>query len=300
MNETITKNHTLRGVLCTTIGGVCWGFSGTCGQYLFMHYEVSSLWLTCVRLLTAGILLSAAAAVRSRETFAAVWRQPREVLQIALYGICGLALCQYSYMTSISYSNAATTTVLQNLSLVFIMLISCLRIRRKPNCRESVSLVLALAGTYILATGGNPGHLAISSKGLFWGIMTAVAVTIYTILPRKLLPRWGRETITGLGMLFGGIFVNLAARSWTYEVHLPVQGWLALVAIIVFGSLVAFPLFMQGVTDIGPVKSSMLAATEPVAAAVFSAVWLKTQFTVASLVGFACIIVTIFLLAKSE
>ena len=52
MNE--TKHHTLRGVLCTTLGGVCWGFSGTCGQYLFSHYHISSLWLTCLRLLVGG------------------------------------------------------------------------------------------------------------------------------------------------------------------------------------------------------------------------------------------------------
>ena len=49
--------HALRGVVCAALGGVCWGFSGTCGQYLFSRFEVSSLWLTCVRLLAGGILL---------------------------------------------------------------------------------------------------------------------------------------------------------------------------------------------------------------------------------------------------
>ena len=31
-------------------------------------------------------------------------------------------MCQYAYMTSISYSNAGTTTVLQTLSLVILLL----------------------------------------------------------------------------------------------------------------------------------------------------------------------------------
>jgi drug/metabolite transporter (DMT)-like permease len=209
-------------------------------------------------------------------------------------------MCQFSYMTSISYSNAGTTTVLQNLSLIFIMLIACLRARRAPNRVEFLALLLAVAGTFILATGGDPAHMVLSGKGLFWGIMTAVAVTVYTLLPRKLLPEWGREIVTGLGMLFGGIIMNLGARSWTYEVQMPVQGWLAVAAIIVLGSLVAFSLFMQGVTDIGPVKSSMLAATEPVAATLFSALWLGTQFSLADLLGFSCILATIFLLARES
>ena len=48
--------HALRGVACSALGGVCWGFSGTCGQYLFSRFGINSLWLTCIRLLAAGIV----------------------------------------------------------------------------------------------------------------------------------------------------------------------------------------------------------------------------------------------------
>ena len=50
----------------------------------------------------------------------------------------------------------------------------------------------------------------------------------------------------------------------------------------------------------GPVKASMLAATEPLSATVFSALWLGTAFSWTDLIGFACIISTIFLLAKTD
>ena len=300
MNETTQTSHTLRGVLCTTIGGVCWGFSGTCGQYLFSRFEISALWLTCVRLLAAGIILTLMAVPHHRREMTAVFHDRRDVVQLVCYGIFGLMLCQYSYMTAISWSNAATTTVLQNLSLVFIMLLACLRNRRRPNRREGLALILALAGTYIMATGGDPRHMVLSRQGLFWGLLTALAVTAYSILPRHLLPKWGREVVTGYGMLFAGVVLNLAARSWTYTVRLPWNGWLAVAAIVLVGSVLSFSLFMQGVADVGPVKSSMLAATEPVAATIFSALWLGTRFSPADLIGFALIIVTIFLLAKES
>jgi drug/metabolite transporter (DMT)-like permease len=294
------KQYTVRGVLCTTIGGVFWGFSGTCGQYLFMNFHISSLWVTCMRLLPAGILLMLAAIPGHFAEMKAVWKQPRSLAMLACYGVFGLALCQFAYMTAISYSNAGTTTVLQNLSMVLIMLISCVRSRRAPNRREGAALILALAGTYLLATGGDPRHMVLSGRGLFWGLLTAVAVSLYSILPRRLLIRWGRAVVTAYGMLFGGIFLNLAGRSWENPVSLPLRGWLALAAIVVLGSAVAFSLFMQGVADIGPVKAAMLAATEPVSATVFSAVWLGTRFSAVGLLGFACIIATVFLLAKDQ
>lgn len=282
------------------LGGVCWGFSGTCGQYLFTRYGVSSLWLTCLRLLSGGVIMLALAAVRHRRELLRIWRSPADAAMLVGYGVFGLMMCQYAYMTSISYSNAGTTTVLQTLSLVIIMLLTCLRLRRRPNRVETVALVLALLGTFLLATGGDPAHMVLSPQGLFWGLATAVAVTVYTLLPRRLLARWNREAINGWGMLIGGAILNLGARSWTLHTDLPLQGWLAVAAIVLFGTVLSFTLFMQGIQDVGPVKSSMLAATEPVSATVFSAVWLGTSFSAVDLMGFAAIIATIFLLARSE
>nr|WP_325196179.1 DMT family transporter [uncultured Oscillibacter sp.] len=298
MNE--AKSHTLRGILCTMLGGVCWGFSGTCGQYLFSRFGISSLWLTCIRLLVSGVLLILAAFPRHRGDMCRIWKSPRDAAMLVCFGVCGLMMCQLCYMTAISYSNAATATVLQTLNLVLIMLVTCLRLRRRPRRVEAVSLLLALLGTYLLATGGDPAHMVLSSKALFWGLSTAVAGAVYTLLPRGLLSRWGSEVVTGYGLLIGGIVLNLAVRSWHYEVHLPVQGWLAVAAIILLGTVVAFSLFLQGLQDIGPVKSSMLAATEPVSATIFSALWLGTSFSATDLIGFAAIITTIFLLAKSK
>ena len=282
------------------LGGVCWGFSGTCGQYLFSRFGVSTLWLTCLRLLAGGVIMLALAAVRHRRELRNIWRCPGDAAMLVAYGLFGLMMCQYAYMTSISYSNAGTTTVLQTLSLVIIMLLTCLRLRRRPNLVETIALLLALFGTFLLATGGDPAHMVLSPQGLFWGLATAVAATVYTLLPRRLLSRWNREVVNGWAMLIGGVVLNLGARSWTFQVDLPLRGWLAVCAIVVFGTVLSFTLFMQGIRDVGPVKSSMLASTEPVSATVFSAVWLGTALSTVDLLGFVAIIATIFLLAQPE
>lgn len=294
------KQRALRGVLCTTVGGVCWGISGACGQYLFDSCGVHSVWLVCVRMLVGGAVLTLLALPKYGRDLLALIRQPKELGKLVAFGLFGLLLCQYAYLTSISYTNAGTTTVLQNLNLIFIMLITCVLARKWPGRTQTAALVLALAGTFILATGGNPRHMSISPPGLFWGLLTAVAVTIYTLLPRQLIQRWGKELVTGTGMLIGGVFINLASRSWSFSTSLSPRGWLAVCGAVLLGSVIAFPLFMQGIADVGPVKASMLAATEPVSATVCSALWLHTAFSPADLVGFALILTTIFLLARED
>ena len=70
-------------------------------------------------------------------------------------------------------------------------------------------------------------------------------------------------------------------------------GWnimLALAVIVVIGTLAAFSLYLQGVSDIGPIKASMLGCVEPVVATILSTVWLGTTFAAIDLVGFVLII----------
>lgn len=300
MNTNATS-HTLRGVVCTALGGVCWGFSGTCGQYLFSRWPgVSTMWLTCVRLLAGGVILMVIAAIHCPDQLRQIWRDRRDAAEVVLFGLLGLVPCQYAYMAAISYTNAATTTVLQNVSLVIIMLLSCCAARRLPRPIELLSLILAGFGVWIIATGGDPRHMVLSPQGLFWGMVTAGGITVYTMLPKRLLSRWSREAVNGWAMLIGGVALNLGVRSWNFTVDLPLRGWLAVTAIVVLGTVVSTTLFSQGIHDIGPVRTSMLATTEPMSAAVFSAVWLGTRFSAADLVGFACIIATILLLARSD
>lgn len=294
------RKRVLRGCACAALGGVFWGFSGTFGQHLFAQWPVSSLWLTCVRLLSAGAILTVMALVQNAGEVKRLFCTPRDLGLTALFGVSGLMLCQYAYMTGISHSNAATTTVLQTLTIVMVMVIDCLHHRRVPRWHETLSVALALFGTFLLATGGNPRQMVLSPKGLFWGLMTAAAMTLYTLMGRPLMSRWSRSAIMGPAMLMGGTALTVGAQSWTLYTPLPETGWLLVAGIVVMGTVVSFSLFAQGIRDAGPVRSSILSVTEPVSAALLAFFWLGTQFTPADLIGFAAILATVFLLAKQD
>ena len=59
-------------------------------------------------------------------------------------------------------------------------------------------------------------------------------------------------------------------------------------------------MFLWGVAQIGPVKASLIASLEPVAATVIMIIWLHADFLFMDLVGFTCIFLTVFLLLKKE
>lgn len=267
----------LSGILCALAGGALWGFSGTVGQYLFLEKQMSSQWLTVMRMLAAGALLLLVVVMREREALKAVWRQPRDAARLVLFAVFGLMTCQYTYMTAISYSNSATATALQYLGQALILLVTCIRMRRLPDGRESLALLLALAGVFLLTTHGKIGSLVLSPRALLWGIGAAVSCMLYTLLPGQLLSRYGSMAVTGYGMLIGGAVLGIMTGVWRIEVMLDAGAVLGVAAIVVLGTAAAFALYLQGVQKLGGVKASLFACTEPVSAAVIASFWLGTE-----------------------
>ena len=51
------KSKTATGIILSLLGGIFWGLSGSCGQYLFTYHNVSSNWLVPIRMLLTGLIL---------------------------------------------------------------------------------------------------------------------------------------------------------------------------------------------------------------------------------------------------
>ena len=291
---------TYRGLLFVIAGGIFWGFSGACGQYIFENYSADTKWLTSIRMLCAGIILIIIGFITNRKNMTGIWKNRRDAVSQIIFSVCGLMFCQFAYMSAIANSNAGTATVLQYLSPLFIMLFVCVTKKRLPRPKEMLCIVLAISGTFIIATGCSFTSISLTPKGLFWGIMAAISVVIYTVQPGRIIEKWGSITVVGYGMLIGGIVLALVGRVWKYSCQMDLNGYLALTCIIIIGTVLAFTMYLQGVKEVGPVKSSMLASVEPVSAALFSALWLGSSFTVTDIIGFVLILATVFILAKKS
>ena len=245
-------------------------------------------------------MLLGGALVRHRPQLRTIWSDRRDALRLVLFSVGGLMTCQYTYLAAIRYSNSATATVLQYMGQALILLWVCLRARRLPTRREGVALVLALLGAFLLATHGSLTALALSPQALFWGLCAAVSLMLYTLLPGDLLRRYPVSVCTGCGMFIGGVVLLVLTQAWRIPVALNAAVALGTLEISVVGTALAFTLYLQGVSDVGGVRASLLACTEPVSAALCAALWLHTSFAWQDLLGFAAILVMAVLIALPE
>lgn len=292
----IVRRTTIRGTFLTALGAVLWAFSSACGQYLMQHKGFPPEWLASTRILLAGFLLTTIGVINNPKGIKLLVKSPKDILRLVIYGVLGFMLAQYSFLMGIEASNSATATVLQYTAPIIIVAIVCIRSRRAPAWTEAVSIVLAVTGVFLLSTHGNPSELAIKKEALIWGLLAAVGMVFFSLLPSKVIPKYGSITVTGIGMLFGGVAMLFVARPWNFTVHFDLVSVFAYIGLAVMGTTVGYTLYMQGVSDIGSAKASLIASIEPVTSAIFAAA-LGTMFGVMDIVGMACIVATIFILS---
>lgn len=295
--EKIKRKENL-GTILTVCGGIMWGFSGCCGQYMFEHKGVDAPWLVSIRLILAGLLLVIIGLVRNgwKQHFA-IFRNQKDCKQFLLYALFGITLNQFTYFLSVEASNAGTATVLQYVFPAVVLAYVCMKERRRPNFPESAAVCLVLFGVFLLGTGGSLTSLRLSPQALFWGFMSMVSVTVYNLLAGDLVYRYGIYAVLGTGMLLGAVVTMPWIQPWSVQIVPDAAFAAALFGVVVLGTAIAYSFYLLGVSMIGPLKASLLACVEPVASVLISAVWLNTSFVFTDYLGFFCIMLTLLLLS---
>lgn len=295
---TPTFGH-LKGVTLVVLGAALWGISGTAAQVLFQRDGFHAGWLVSMRMLTSGFLMLTALGFRIgfRNVFG-VWHEKRDIYQLIVFSFLGLAGVQYSYMAAIQQGNAAVATLLQYLSPVFIAFYIVLRTRRWLTGWESLAVFLALVGLFLLVTNGKWNSLDVSTGAIVWGIVSALTAAFYTLFPRSLLHDYGATLVVGWAMVLGGAGLSIFYPPWHWAGSKSPTVWLLLAFVILFGTIIAFTLYLASLKYLSPTETSILASAEPLSASLIAVTMLHLSLTPWAWLGAFCILSTVVVLAR--
>lgn len=294
------ENKRYRGMLFATVGGIFWGLSGVFGQYLFINNDLNAKWLVSVRLFIAGLLLLIIVYIKNGNKVFDVIKKKNNWPLLILYSIFGMGLCQFSYYTTVELSNAGTATVIQYTGPALIILYFCIVYKKKPTLIQILALIMSMTGVAFLATKGDFTSLSISKEALFWGIISAIALAAYNIMPARLTYHYGTLSIMGWGMFISGILLSLYVKPWHVIGHWDTMGFISLGVVIIVGTILAFSLYMEGVKLAGAQTASLIASVEPVTATIATVLLMNISFTAYELLGIGLILVAVAMLSLKK
>jgi len=290
------------GLFLVITGAIFWGVGGTVAQKLFQEYAIDVNWLVTTRLLIAGFLLLIIQFFRKGHSqVLGVWKNSRAAFQLTIFGLLGMLAVQYTYMASIKHGNAAVATLLQYLAPVMIIMYSIFRKQSVLSRQDLLTVSLALVGCFFLLTNGSISQLSVPALAIVWGVLSGISLAFYTLYAIPLLKQYDSLVIVGWAMIIGGAALSFIHPPWQMDFKsLTLEGYLYLIFVIIFGTMIAFCFYIESLQSLSPKESSLLGSIEPLAAVLTTVLWLHEPFGSFQWVGTICIIAMLFSLVLNK
>ena len=288
-------NRTLALIL-VGMAGVMWASSGVAVQDFFAHSNKSAMDLTNIRMIAAGLLLLLITRLHGgmKRSLVALRRRPRLWLDTAIYGIAGIVLMQFTYFQAISIGGAVATTVICYACPAMVVIFDSLYYRRAPSRAEVLAVIFAMAGVFLLVTGGNLEKLNVPLSCVLWSLASGAFFAFSAIFPKHLFEsRVDQYFLTSVGMIIGGVFTFLLVDEINWLPFFESDTIFDVAWIIIFGTVIAFLIFNAGLVHLTPEEASVTVTTEPVASVIISYFAFGTTFGLIESFGIILVILAI-------
>jgi drug/metabolite transporter (DMT)-like permease len=256
-----------------TVGGAFVGLAalqfGTVvvlGKIVERHLAVPSM--LAIRFGIAAFLLAAVMVVRRELPAPAAG----ERLPLAALGVAGYAVEASLFFLALRHGQAAAVTLLFFTYPVIVALASWVLGRGAPGWLLGGSLLCAMAGAALVVVAS--GGLAIRPLGVLFALLSATTFSAYLILADLVLTRTG--PLAGSMWVSAWAAIGLAVYALvSNDAQAPASGpqWIRLAGMGV-ATAGAFVCLFAGLLRLGPVRTAIVSAAEPLAAAVLAALFL--------------------------
>ena len=268
------QKNIFKGTIYSLLSGLIWGICGILGEYFFAHYQVSSGWITSMRLLVAGGFVIVLSSLKLRSQLFEIWKNRNNYLPFLAYAILGIFSVQFFFYLCVEYSNATTATILQFISPVFILLYNRIIYKKKASKKAIFYVLTAMIGVFLMATKGDLSKLSITPLALLTGLLSALGVMFNVILPQRFAKKYGFVPTVGWGMIIAGLFSNFLYPVYKISFQVDAISICICLTIAFLGTAFAFFLSMKAVSLVSPLVVSVVSASEPLSSAILSVLFL--------------------------
>ena len=155
-----------------------------------------------------------------------IFKEPKDIGKLLIFGILGIALAQYTYFRAIAISGVGVATVLQYVAPTMIIIYLFLRYFKKPSIPEVFCILLAMVGTVCIVMQEGLDLSSFNEEALFWGLVSAASICVYTLQPIELLKTYGTTSIVGFAMFICGILSVVMFQQFESEAIWDGMTWL--------------------------------------------------------------------------
>ena len=291
---TIQRSQALRGFLLLFLAVFFWGGAAPLGKYLIVT-RFNTLIIAQTRTSLAFILLLIFFLLKDRSVFRI---ELKDVWKLALLGVVGIAITNYTYYFTVKEASVATAILVQYTAPVWVVLFSVFVIKEDPLDRITiVSLLLALVGCYLAVTSGSMQSINLKGWTIITGPVSAFTFAYQVLGTKQLLKRYSVWTILVYMFGFSALFWLCINSPWQIaEKHYSAGDWGVLWMFAIVSILIPQIAFASGLKLLDASTVSIISILEPVIAIIAAFLVLGESLDIIQLFGGLMVLAAVGLL----
>ena len=286
-----------RAFIYIIVAGILWGTSG-----IFVHllspYGFSSFQMTAVRGLISFIGMAVYASLSDTRLFKCRIKDFLFFVPIGatLFGTAAL------YYTSMTMTSVSTAVVLMYMAPVYVMIFSVIFLGENFSSLKAISVLAMLIGCCLVS--GIIGGLAFDLIGILLGVLAGVSYATYNVVTKIALKK-GINAVTATVYSFMIMAIIAISVSKPHQIVIkaienPLPTIPLLIGLGVVTFVIPYFLYTLAMRDLPAGTAASLGIVEPMAATVFSILFLGEELSWLSAIGIVLILLAVFALGKAE
>jgi drug/metabolite transporter, DME family len=288
-----------RGYLYIATATFFWGVSATLGRAAFtgrlpgLHAvsAIDPLILSQGRATFSFLVLLPILRLRGRQGLRV---SIRDVGQLFLIGILGVAASNYFYYLAIQRANVATAITVQYTAPIWVLIYSVARGLQKLTWQRVSAVGLAVAGIALVIGVIGKGELRLDTIGIFAALLAAFSFAFYNIAGHNILERRDRWIVLLYTTGSASLFWLLVNPPWKLiAAHYSATQWLFLLLFSLVSVLAPFSFYFAGLQHLEPTRAIIVSCLEPVFSIVIAATALGEVMRPLQILGIALVLAAI-------
>lgn len=232
------------------------------------------------------------------------WRLKKSDLpNIIALGMIGMFGYHALFFTALKYTTAINSSMIGATNPMITSILASVLIGEKLGLKRLGAILLAFSGVVLTISNGQMEVIRNISFNIGDIIMLIAVVcwAIYSVMSKKVMPRYSPLIITAYSFLICLVALipfALMEKPMTYLPYVTWKGWISVVYMAVFASVVGYLVQQISIKEIGPSKTMSFINLVPVFSIMLSALILKENVTMIKLISAAIIICGVFLNSK--
>lgn len=293
------------GYVYALVAAVLFGSNGSLSKVV-LEAGVTPAQLTFVRVLTVTVIAGAWLLISDRAAFRITARQ---LGIMAVLGVVGIALLQWTYAVALTLLPVGLTLLLEYLAVIAVAVIARLVFKEEVKPRLWLAIALVLVGLALVA---QIGRGEVSALGVIFALAAAATLTVYFLVGERQVTASSPMAVAFWAMGFAALFWALFSGWWQLkpellttqvsmggalnDIVLPV--WIPLAVTAVAGTFAPFLFSFLALKHLTATAAGITSSAEVLFAFAVAWLWLGEALDLAQLAGVA-IVTTGIVLAQT-